>query len=87
MTDPEHVWCWDFVFDRTESGSQLKWLSIVNEYTRERLALKVRHGIPSQDVFDTLAELFTMQGVSRCIRSDNGPEFVSKSIRRWLNQA
>jgi transposase InsO family protein len=82
----DHVWCWDFVFDRTASGSMLKWLSIVDEYTRECLALKVDRSITSEDVIDTLAELFAMRGVPRCIRSDNGPEFIAAAIRRWLSQ-
>ena len=82
----DHVWCWDFVFDRTASGSALKWLSIVDEYTRECLALKVDRSITSEDVIDTLAELFAMRGVPRCIRSDNGPEFIAHAIRRWLGQ-
>ena len=80
---PDHVWCWDFVFDRTTSGSQLKWLSIVDEYTRECLALKVARSITSEDVIDTLAELFAMRGVPQCIRSDNGPEFIAQAIQRW----
>lgn len=83
---PDHVWCWDFVFDRTENGSTLKWLSIVDEYTRECLTLKVDRSITSEDVIDTLAELFAMRDVPRCIRSDNGPEFVAKEIQRWLKQ-
>ena len=66
------VWTWDFVFDRTIAGSPLKWLSIVDEYTRECLALKVDRNITSEDVIDTLAELLAMRGVPRCIRSDNG---------------
>lgn len=82
----DHVWCWDFVFDRTASGSTLKWLSIVDEHTRECLALKVARGITSEDVIDTLAELFAMRGVPRHIRSDNGPEFIAIAIRRWLGQ-
>jgi len=82
----DHVWCWDFVFDRTASGSPLKWLSIVDEYTRECLTLKVARSITSQDVIDTLAELFAMRGVPRCIRSDNGPEFIARAIREWLTQ-
>jgi len=80
----DHVWCWDFVFDRTASGNQLKWLSIVDEYTRECLTLKVDRSITSQDVIDTLAELFAMRGVPRFIRSDNGPEFIAHAIRDWL---
>jgi putative transposase len=82
----DHVWAWDFVFDYTTSGSQLKWLSIVDEYTRECLVLKVDRSITSEDVIDTLAELFAMRGVPKCIRSDNGPEFVAQAIRRWLAQ-
>jgi transposase InsO family protein len=85
-TATNDVWCWDFVFDRTTSGSALKWLSIVDEHTRECVALKVDRGITSEDVIDTLAELFAMRGVPKHIRSDNGPEFVSHSIRRWLGQ-
>lgn len=81
-----HVWAWDFVFDRTTSGSPLKWLSIVDEFTRECLALKVSRSITSEDVIDTLAELFAMYGVPRHIRSDNGPEFVAKSLREWLER-
>lgn len=82
----DHVWCWDFVFDHTTSGSTLKWLSIVDEYTRECLALKVDRSITSEDVIDTLAELFAMRGVPKCIRSDNGPEFIARVIQRWLHQ-
>jgi transposase InsO family protein len=82
----DHVWCWDFVFDRTVAGSPLKWLSIVDEYTRECLTLKVDRGITSEDVIDTLAELFAMRGVPSAIRSDNGPEFVAHAIQRWLAQ-
>jgi len=74
---PNDVWAWDFVFDRTVSGSPLKWLSIVDEYTRECVALKVDRSITSEDVIDTLADLFATRGVPRCIRSDNGPEFVT----------
>ncbi len=66
------------MFDRITSGSTLKWLSIVDEYTRECLALKVDRSITSEDVIDTLAELFAMRGVPKCIRSDNGPEFIAQ---------
>jgi transposase InsO family protein len=82
----DHVWTWDFVFDRTTSGSRLKWLSIVDEFTRECLTLKVARSITSEDVIDALAELFAMRGVPRHIRSDNGPEFIALAIQRWLAQ-
>lgn len=81
---PNDVWCWDFTFDRTTTGSPLKWLSIVDEFTRECLCLKVDRGITSEAVIDWLAELLAMRGVPKCIRSDNGPEFIAKAIRTWL---
>ena len=81
-----HVWCWDFIFDRTTSGSPLKWLTIEDEFTRENLALKCDRGITSEDVIDTLAELLAMRGVPGHIRSDNGPEFIAHAIQRWLAQ-
>jgi putative transposase len=83
---PNDVWCWDFIFDRTESGSQIKWLSVFDEFTRERLTLKVDRGITSGDAIDTLAELFAMRGVPKHVRSDNGPEFVAKELRAWLGR-
>jgi transposase InsO family protein len=82
----DHVWTWDFAYDRTERGTTLKWLSIVDEYTRECLSLKVARHITSEDVLDTLAELFAMRGVPSCIRSDNGPEFIAQSLRGWLEK-
>lgn len=82
----DHVWTWDFVFDRTTSGTTLKWLSIVDEYTRECLMLKVSRSITSEDVIDTLAELFAMRGVPGCVRSDNGPEFIATAIERWFEK-
>ena len=81
-----HVWCWDFVFDHLTSGSTLKCLSIVDEFTRECLALKVDRSITSEDVIDTLADLFGSRGVPRHIRSDNGPEFMATDVREWLQR-
>ena len=78
---PNDVWCWDFIFDRTSSGSQLKWLSVIDEFTRECLTLKADRGITSNDVVDALAELFAMRGVPNHIRSDNGPEFTANELR------
>lgn len=81
-----HVWCWDFAFDRTGNGSTLKWFSVIDEYTRESLALKVDRNFTSEDVVDTLAELFAMYGIPQHIRSDNGPEFIAHVLRGWLEQ-
>lgn len=82
----DHVWCWDFVFGRTTNGTPLKWLSIVDEYTRECLTLSVGRSFTSEDVIEALATLFGSRGVPRAIRSDNGPEFVSQAIRAWLGR-
>ncbi len=65
----------------------MKWLSIIDEFTRECLALKVARSITSEDVIDTLAELFAIYGVPQSIRSDNGPEFVAQAVTRWLDRA
>lgn len=81
-----HMWTWDFVFDRTTNGTMLKWLSLIDEHTRECLALRVDRGLTSEDVINTLADLFQTRGIPKCIRSDNGPEFVSKAIRSWLER-
>jgi putative transposase len=83
---PDHVWTWDFIFDRTTSGSALKWLSVVDEFTRECLTLKVARGITSEGVIDALAELFAMRGVPQHVRSDNGPEFIAGAIQKWFAQ-
>jgi len=83
-TRPNDVWAWDFTFDRTTTGSQLKWLSLIDEFTRECLVLKVARNIAAEDLIDVLAEQFAMRGVPRAIRSDNGPEFAAKALRSWL---
>jgi len=81
-----HVWAWDFIFDGTSSGTSLKWLSIVDEYTRECLCLKVARRITSRDVIEVLQALFVAHGRPQHIRSDNGPEFIAKGLRAWLEQ-
>lgn len=86
-THPDHVWAWDFVHDRTQDGRPLKFLSIVDEYTRECLALEVRRSFRSEDVIDVLKELFVIRGTPGHIRSDNGPEFIARAIGAWLGIA
>jgi putative transposase len=83
----DHVWTWDFIHDRTEDGRPLKWLSVVDEFTRECLALEVRRSFKSGDVIDVLKELFLIRGVPQHIRSDNGPEFIAQAIKVWLVSA
>ena len=63
--------------DRTSDGRAFRMLTLIDEFTRECLTLKVARSITSEDVIDTLAELFSMRGVPKCIRSDNGPEFIA----------
>jgi putative transposase len=83
----DHVWAWDFIHDRTRDGRPLKWLTLLDEYTREDLALEVGRGMRATDVIDVLVELFALRGVPKHIRSDNGPEFIAEAIRRWLAHA
>lgn len=85
-THVNHVWSWDFVFDRTESGQTLKWFVIVDEFTRRCITLDVSRGFKSTDIIDRLSELFVMYGMPEHIRSDNGPEFIAKGIRQWLGK-
>ncbi len=80
----DHVWAWDFVFDRTANGRTLKWFTIVDEHTRECLVLEVNRGLTSENVLDVLRDLFVIRGVPRHIRSDNGPEFIATAIRKYL---
>ena len=82
-----HVWSYDFVFDRTEDGRQLKFMPVLDEYTRESLALEVERSIKGNDVVEILAYLFQVHGEPEFIRSDNGPEFVSKAVKKWLKES
>ena len=79
-----HVWAYDFVFGRTREGRPLKLLNVVDEFTRECLAIEVARKQSSRDVLRTLAKLMLRYGVPKHIRSDNGPEFVAKAVRDWL---
>ena len=81
---PNHVWSYDFLFDTTADGRRLKWMPVIDEHTRERLALEVRRSITSTDVLDVLDRLIAQRGAPTFIRSDNGPEFVAEAVRRHL---
>jgi putative transposase len=74
------------VMARTFDGRPFRMLNIIDEYTRECLAILVRRCITSQEVIDRLFELFVLRGIPEHIRSDNGSEFTAKAIRGWLNQ-
>jgi len=81
------VWAYDFVFDACANGQQLKCLTIIDEYTRECLAIDVAGSIRSGRVIEVLAKLVSVRGAPRYLRSDNGSEFVSRAILRWLAEA
>ena len=81
-----HVWTYDFVFDRTHNGRPLKMLTVVDEYSRESLAIEVARRLTSKDVIRVMAKLMLKHGVPAHIRSDNGPEFVAKVLREWLHR-
>lgn len=86
-TAVNHVWAYDFVFDRCANNQTLKCLTIVDEWTRECLAIDVAGGIRSARVIEVLAQLVSVHGAPRYLRSDNGPEFVAAAILRWLADA
>jgi transposase InsO family protein len=80
-----HVWAYDFVEDRTRDGRRFRALNVVDEYTRECLAIRVGRRLKAADVLDVLADLFILRGVPGHIRSDNGPEFVAAAVRAWIS--
>lgn len=81
------VWAYDFVYDACANGQQLKCLTVIDEYTRECLAIDVAGSIRSGRVIELLSKLVSTHGAPSYLRSDNGPEFVSRSVLRWLTQA
>ena len=78
------VWAYDFMHDAFANGQQLKCLTIIDEYTRECLAIDVAGSIPSNRVLEVLSRLVSERGAPHHLRSDNGPEFVSKALLRWM---
>jgi len=79
-----HVWSYDFVSDRLHNGKRIRMLTVIDEYTRKCLAIRVGSSLKSDDVLDTLSTLFITEGVPGYIRSDNGSEFTAKSLREWI---
>ena len=82
-----HVWSYDFITDRTEDGRQLKLLVVLDEFTRECLAIEPARSFTGRDVIGLLQYVFAVRGAPEHLRSDNGPEFVAKVVRRWLGWA
>jgi putative transposase len=85
-THPNHVWSWDFVEDQTENGTRFRILTLIDEYTREILAMRVAWSIRAVDVLASLAEAMARYGAPGHIRSDNGPEFIAYAIQDWLEE-
>lgn len=79
------VWAYDFVFDTTASGQQIKCLTVIDEFTRECLAIDVAGAIRSRRVIEVLSRLVSLHGAPLFMRSDNGPEFVSQAILEWIS--
>ena len=82
---PNHVWSYDFVHHRTDDGRVFRTLNLLDEFSRECLAIRVRRKLNSTDVIDVLTDLFILRGIPAYIRSDNGPEFVAEAVRKWIN--
>ena len=83
---PNHVWSYDFVMARTHEGKAFRMLTIIDEFTRECLAIEVARKLKSEDVLYRLSRLFVDRGTPDHIRSDNGPEFTAKAVRKWLSR-
>jgi putative transposase len=79
-----HVWSYDFVEDRTHEGRQYRMLNVIDEFTHEAIAIRVKRKLNSTDVIDVLSDLFLTRGIPGHIRSDHGPEFVAEAVRNWI---
>jgi transposase InsO family protein len=86
-TRPNHVWTYDFIHDACSSGRKLKLLTLVDEFTRECLAMEVDTSIRAGRVIEVLQPLFDRRGRPEFLRSDNGPEFVAHKLKAWLAEA
>ena len=80
----DHVWSYDLVHHRTHDGRAFRTLNVLDEFTRESLAIRVRRKLSSVDVIDVLTDLFILRGIPAYIRSDNGLEFVAEAVRQWI---
>ena len=83
---PRHVWSYDFVMNRTHDGKAFRTLNVIDEFTRECLAIRVARSLKGEDVQECLTDLFCQRSVPVHIRSDNGSEFSNEQIRTWLNE-
>ena len=81
-----HVWSYDFVADRLSNGKKVRMLTVIDEFSRKCLAIRVAHNLKSDDVLIILSELFLQEGIPDYIRSDNGSEFTAKTLKDWLHK-
>ena len=81
---PDHVWSYDFVMHHTSDNRKFRMLTIIDEFTRECLAIDVGRSLTRESVLDKLTDLFIQRGIPEHIRSDNGSEFTAKAVRKWL---
>lgn len=79
-----HVWSYDFVSDRLYNGKKIRMLTVIDEYTRKCLAIRVGSSLKADDVLETLSTLFITEGVPDYVRSDNGSEFTAQALRDWI---
>jgi putative transposase len=86
-TGANQVWAYDFVFDACANGQQLKCLTVIDEFTRECLAIDVAGSIRSGRVIEVLSKLISVRGAPKVLRSDNGPEFISRAVLQWVHAA
>ena len=84
-TGRNHVWSWDFVHDRTDNGGPLKMMTLIDEYTRKCLSIRVARQLTSSDVLSVLSEAIEEEGAPSYIRSDNGSEFIAHQVQQWLS--
>jgi transposase InsO family protein len=79
-----HVWSYDFVEDRTHNGRKYRMLNVIDEFTRDCIAIRVSRKLKALDVIDVLSDLFILRGIPGHVRSDNGPEFIARAVREWI---
>jgi transposase InsO family protein len=82
---PNHVWSYDFVESGTHDGRKFRMVNVIDEFTRECLAIRIDRKLNSTAVIDVLTDLFILRGVPAHVRSDNGPEFIAKAVRDWID--
>lgn len=81
-----HVWSYDFVAERLSNGKKIRMLTVIDEYTRQCLAIRVGYALKSDDVLDVMSDLFIVHGLPDHIRSDNGSEFTARTLKEWLHK-